>query len=68
MIRTERYKYIHRLYETDELYDLQTDPAELNNRIEDPALSSELARLRIRLLDFYLETADFVPMTPDPWL
>ena len=38
MVRTSRYKYVRRLYEKDELYDLQQDPRELVNRIEDPSL------------------------------
>ncbi len=65
MIRTERYKYVHRLYEKDELYDLQTDPNELDNRINDSALTDILQQLKDRLMRFYLETADFVPMTAD---
>ena len=65
MIRTERYKYVHRLYEPDELYDLQTDPSERHNRIDDPALADNLRQLKERLMRFYLETADFVPMTSD---
>lgn len=68
MIRTERYKFVHRLYELNELYDLQTDPAELQNRINDPDLDGVLTQLKERLLQFYLETADYVPMTADPWL
>ncbi len=68
MIRMDRYKYVHRLYELDELYDLQADPAELDNRIADPTMIEVLANLREKLLDFYLETADFVPMTADPWI
>jgi arylsulfatase A-like enzyme len=65
MIRTERYKYVHRLYEPDELYDLQTDPCELHNCIDDPAFADILSRLKERLMRFYLETGDFVPMTSD---
>ena len=65
MIRTQYHKYVHRLYETDELYDLQTDPVELDNRINDPELGAILAQLKERLMCFYLETADFVPMTLD---
>ena len=68
MIRTARFKYVHRLYELDELYDLQSDPAELNNRIADPKMAETMAQLKERLLNFYLETADFVPMTADPWI
>jgi arylsulfatase A-like enzyme len=65
MIRTKRYKYVHRLYEQDELYDLETDSAELHNRIDDPTLAAVLAQLKERMMQFYLELADVVPMTPD---
>jgi N-acetylglucosamine-6-sulfatase len=49
-IRTERYKYINYrdLKAADELYDLKTDPFELNNII---AVSPELSRLKARLAD-----------------
>jgi N-acetylglucosamine-6-sulfatase len=52
-VRNERYKYIHYvdLEDMDELYDLQTDPYELSNIIEDDgtaevlqAMKDELAR------------------------
>jgi len=65
MIRTYRYKYVRRLYEDDELYDLQEDPMELHNRINDPDLSTVLADLKDRLLTFYLETGEVVPFEPD---
>jgi arylsulfatase A-like enzyme len=58
MIRGERYKYVRRLYETDELYDLETDPGELHNRVDDPALANVLTTMQDRLLEFYLETSD----------
>jgi N-acetylglucosamine-6-sulfatase len=53
-VRTERYKYIHYvdLQGMDELYDLQTDPFELDNLIDTergrallPELQAELTRL-----------------------
>ena len=65
MCRTDRYKYVHRLYESDELYDLTTDPREQHNRIDDPALSDIRAQLKDRLMQFYLETSDVVPHQPD---
>lgn len=65
MCSTRDYKYVRRLYEPDELYDLRADPLELHNRIDDPALSSVLARLRDRLLTWYQETCDTVPHDPD---
>jgi len=65
MCRTRRYKYIRRLYEPDELYDLETDPRELHNRIEDPELAAVLAKLKDRMLTFFLETGDVVPRQLD---
>lgn len=65
MIRTNKYKYVKRLYESDELYDLENDPMELNNRIDDPALRGILAELKERMLRFFLETSDVVPHKPD---
>jgi arylsulfatase A-like enzyme len=61
MCRTRDYKYVRRLYELDELYDLRADPAELHNRIDDPDLAPMLAMLKDRLLTFLLETGDVVP-------
>ena len=65
MCRTRDFKYVRRLYEPDELYDLRRDPGELVNRIADPALAGELARLRERMLTFFLETGDAVPHRTD---
>lgn len=65
MCRTQDYKYVRRLYEPDELYDLRADPAELVNRIGDPALAPVLAELKERLLDHLISTADVVPWQSD---
>ncbi len=65
MCRTRDFKYVRRLYESDELYDLRSDPAELDNRIDDPQLATVLLALKERLLTFYLETGDVVPHDPD---
>ena len=71
MCRTKEFKYVRRLYETDELYDLRADPAELHNRIDDAnagrssSLANVLAQLKGRLLTFYLETCDVVPHDAD---
>ncbi|MGC9346659.1 MAG: sulfatase-like hydrolase/transferase, partial [Anaerolineae bacterium] len=61
MCRTHDYKYIRRLYEQDELYDLRTDPQETCNVIDDPAYSEILAELKERMLSWYMGTADIVP-------
>lgn len=65
MCRTREFKYVRRLYESDELYDLRADPGETVNRINDPALASELAALKDRMLRWFQETADVVPLEPD---
>jgi arylsulfatase A-like enzyme len=46
-IRTERYKYLVSESHDEELYDLQADPAEMQNRAGDPAfftLKAEMVR------------------------
>lgn len=65
MCRTPDYKYVRRLYEPDELYDLRADPQELRNRIDDPALAQVRQRLVERMLTFYQETSDVVPYQLD---
>lgn len=65
MCRTLDYKYVHRLYESDELYDLKQDPQELYNRIDDPAMAEVRIWFKERLLNFYLETGDVVPHNTD---
>lgn len=65
MCRTRDYKYVRRLYESDELYDLRADPAEQHNRVDDPALAPALAGLKERLLTWYQETCDVVPHDTD---
>ena len=65
MVRTERYKYVRRYYETDELYDLEKDPQELCNRIDDPDYRDVLADMKERALDHMLGTADVVPLEKD---
>ena len=65
MCRTHEYKYVMRLYEGDELYDLRQDPQELVNRAEDPGYAAVLAEMKERLLRWFMETADVVPFEAD---
>ena len=65
MCRTREFKYIRRLYEQDELYDLRRDPQELHNLIDDPAYAEVLRTLKERMLTWYMETADVVPFDID---
>ena len=50
-IRTKRYKLIHYYYDIDawELFDLERDPRELRNVIDDPAYASDPPDLKSEL-------------------
>jgi len=65
MIRMENIKYTYRLYEKHELYDLDRDPLELNNIIDDSDYFEILVKFKERLLRFMIETGDFVPNRRD---
>jgi len=65
MCRTQEYKYIRRLYESDEFYNLRSDPNELCNRIDDPDCRDAIAMMKDRMLTFFLETSDVVPHDTD---
>ena len=47
-VRSERYKLVDYYWGRDELYDLNSDPYELENRIFDPALAAERNHLQAR--------------------
>jgi len=61
MLRTAQYKYVRRMQEEDEFYDLSTDPTESLNRINDPACSRQIIEMKERMLDWYQQTADTIP-------
>lgn len=65
MCRTKEYKYVMRLYEEDELYDLRVDPLETKNQIRDPELQHVRQEMQNRTARFLLETCDVVPFSPD---
>ncbi len=65
-IRTERWTYIHRLYEDPELYDRASDPREQTNLAGDPELAEIERDLRDRVLEWLLATADAIPWDTDP--
>jgi N-acetylglucosamine-6-sulfatase len=50
-VRTDRWKYIHYpdAPADDELYDLQADPYEMKNRIDDPAAKPARSELETEL-------------------
>ena len=59
MIRSERFKYIHRYpYGPDEFYDLQADPGEEHNLIDDPAMESVILEMRRHMEQWFNRYAD----------
>ena len=63
MIRTENYKYVLRLYEKDEFYDLKK--GESVNLIDEAEYQSEIEAMKEKLLYWYMETCDIVPNEHD---
>ena len=61
MIRSGDFKYVRRLYEADELYDLVKDPLERNNVINEPQYKEIIAELKEKMLTHYQATCDVVP-------
>ena len=58
MVRTERWKYVYIPHDLDELYDLQADPAEMNNLVNDPEHADVLNEMKARLLGWNDATKD----------
>ena len=50
-IKIDGYKYVWNLSDTDEFYDLKSDPYELNNIIYDKSKAGLISQLRIKLYD-----------------
>lgn len=54
----ERYKLVINLMDTDEFYDLELDPEEMNNEIHNPEYDNDKKRLHKAILDQMYETRD----------
>jgi hypothetical protein len=65
MLRTREWKYVRRLYDTDELYDVRCDPDELKNLVSDPACAGIVREMRDKMLTWFLDTGDAVPFRWD---
>ncbi|MCL1952081.1 MAG: sulfatase-like hydrolase/transferase [Oscillospiraceae bacterium] len=69
MLRTDTFKYVRRLQEPDEFYDLaKGDTIALNesvNRIDDPAYAEDIEQAKRWLLDWFIATCDVVPKRID---
>ena len=69
-LRGERFKYIyyHGVWDTQELFDLRTDPAERHNLIDIPAYADTVTAMRTRLWDRLEESGGMqVPMRRGDW-
>lgn len=65
MLRSRSYKYIKRLYERDELYDLAADPEERVNLSGDERYREVEQEMKERLLYRLIESGDTVPYQKD---
>ena len=66
MVRTATHKLIYRTHDCSELYDMRTDPRELDNLYGRPEAEVVQRDLERQLLDFYLRTSDVVPLSESP--
>ena len=57
-VRTDKYKYLqyHGIWDTNELYDLENDPFEMNNLIKSPEHQEMIAQLRTEVYDWLEST------------
>ncbi|MDR2695746.1 MAG: hypothetical protein LBC79_05140, partial [Deltaproteobacteria bacterium] len=63
MLRTDTFKYVRRLQEPDEFYDLAR--GESVNRIGDPAYADDVTQAKQWMLDWLIATCDVVPKRID---
>ncbi len=64
-IRTLDYKLVYRPTGVNELYEMTTDPQELNNRYNDLSLADVQRQLERRILDWMIDTSDVTPLAED---
>lgn len=68
-LRGERYKYVRYqgVWDLDELYDLQADPKETTNLIDDPAQAGRAKAMNARLFELLEQTGgDRMPILTNP--
>jgi len=66
MVRTRKWKYVYNPCSEDELYDLETDPGELNNLAPMLGFKHVLRRMKLRLVRWLRETGDSI-VEEDSW-
>lgn len=65
MCRMGSWKYVYRLYEEDELYNLEKDPIELHNLVGEKGQEERVKVMKFKILDWMVETGDIVPNRRD---
>ena len=67
-VRDSRYKLIHFYYDIDtwELFDLQNDPKEMTNLIDDPNYRDVVADMKVKLKELQIKYKDTDPMNTYP--
>ena len=66
MMRTLDFKLVWRPLGVRELYDLRDDPRELHNVYDDSNYATVRAKMEVEMLDWYIHTANTVPVDEDP--
>ena len=65
MIERDRFKYVWYRGHSDELFDLQNDPHEMNNVYDDPGYSDIIRELKTRLLELKKQYGDMDEKYPE---
>ena len=65
MVKTDQWKYVMNAHDLDELYDLQKDPWEMKNIINEETFSTVLTEMKARMLGWNDATGD---MFKWPWV
>ena len=65
MIRDKNHKYVRRMYENDEFYDLTVDSNECHNVIDEPMYAGKINEMRLAMLEWFQATSDIVPYDYD---
>lgn len=58
MVRTKRYKFVYNVPDENELYNFETDPAELHNLVNHPGYQEIRRRLETKLTEWMERTGD----------
>ncbi len=66
MIRTPEYKFVYRIKDKNEFYDLKNDPLEQVNCHDKPEFSEKIREMEKMLLDHLIESEENLPFDPVP--